>query len=47
MKFFFTAGYPDLWPIALDEFLRVIADLAESVQDFSVDTESSNPSHEG
>ena len=45
MKFFITAEYPDLWPIAVDELLRVTADLAGSVQDFIGATESSSPSH--
>ena len=31
---FIVAEYPDLWPLAVDELLRVITDLAESVQDF-------------
>ena len=44
---FITAEYPDLWPLAVDELLRVIADLAESVRDFIGATESSNPSHQG
>ena len=47
VKFFITAEYPDLWPLAVDELLRVTADLAESVQDFIGATESSNPSHQG
>ena len=43
---FMTAEYPDLWPLAVDELLRVIADLAESVRDFIGAIESSNPSHQ-
>ena len=42
-----TADYPDLWPLAVDELLRVIADLAESVQDFIKAIESSNPYFKG
>ena len=42
VKIFITAEYPDLWPL----LLSIIADLAESVQDFIVTTESSNPSHQ-
>lgn len=47
VKFFITAEYPDLWPLVVDELLRVIADLAESVQDFISATESSSSSHQG
>ena len=35
-----AVDYPDLWPLAVDELLRVITDLAESVQDFTGAAES-------
>ena len=46
-QLFITAEYPDLWPLAVDELLRVIADLAESVQDFIRAIEFSNPYFQG
>ena len=41
------ADVPDLWPLAVDELLRVIADMAGFVQEFIGTKGSSNPFHQG